>query len=124
MAAAVGDFRPEKVHPHKLRRGGGRITIKLFPTADILAGLQPRKRPDQIVVAFALEDGPEDQAQLKAGEELAAKGADYVVVNTPLAMAAERSRACIISPTGVVLPWADRPKELLAREIVRLVRCK
>jgi len=121
MAAAVGDFRTEKTFPGKLRRGSGPITLKLFPTEDILAGLKDRKRTGQVVLAFAVEEGDEGAAEAKARAELAAKGADYVVVNTPAAMGADSSRACILSPGGVVLPWDRRTKKQLAEEIIKLL---
>ena len=121
MAAAVGDFRPEVALPSKLRRRGGPITVKLFPTDDILAGLGARKRPRQRIVAFAVEDAPPGEIETKARAEMAEKNADYVVLNTPAAMAADHSYACILSPSAVVLPWGDRPKETLAAEIARLI---
>ncbi len=121
MAAAVGDFRPAETYPAKLPRAGGPITIHLIPTEDILGGLREKKRDGQIVVAFAVEDGPEDQIEAKARAEMAAKAADYVVVNTPAALAAEKSRACILSADAVVLPWATRRKKQLAEEIIKLM---
>ena len=59
----------------------------------------------------------EDKARAKLGR----KGADFVVVNTPAAMAAEESLACILSHDRVLLPWARRSKEELARCIVELL---
>ncbi len=121
MAAAVGDYRPENTVAEKLSRRDGPITLRLFPTEDLLVGLRSRKRRGQVVVAFAVEQGVRERIEAKAREELADKGADYVVVNTPAAMAVERSDACILSAAGVVLPWADRAKDELAAEIVKLL---
>lgn len=121
MAAAVGDFRPESISPTKLSRSGGPITIKLVPVADILAGVAKCKRPDQKVIAFAVQDGPDDRIEADARDKMLRKNADYVVVNTPEAIAAEDSRACILSPDGVALPWADRAKRQLAEEIMNLL---
>jgi phosphopantothenoylcysteine decarboxylase/phosphopantothenate--cysteine ligase len=121
MAAAVGDFRPQRSLPTKLRRSNGPIVLTLLPTEDILAGLGKRKREGQIIIAFAVETGPPEQVEAKARKEMAAKNADYVVVNTPEAMAAEESSACILSRGGVILPWATRPKSVLAEEIVKLL---
>jgi phosphopantothenoylcysteine decarboxylase / phosphopantothenate---cysteine ligase len=121
MTAAVGDFRPEKVAPAKLHRAGGPVTIRLIPTEDVLAGVAAGKRDDQIVVAFAVEDGAPEQIEDKARREMTSKHADFVVVNTPAAMAAEASSAAILSPDGTVLPWADRPKDALAEEVVKLL---
>jgi len=124
MAAAVGDFRVDKPFPSKLRRKSGPIVLRLFPTEDILAGLGEHKRADQLIVAFAVEDGPSEQIETKARAEMVAKNADFVVVNTPSAMAAHDSLAAILSREGTPLPWADRPKESLAGEIVKLLSPK
>lgn len=121
MAAAVGDFRPERVLCGKIPRRAGPVTLRLVPTEDILAGLARRKRQGQIIVAFAVKAGPAEQIEAKARAEMAAKGADFVVVNTPAAMAQPRSRACILTPAGTVLPWAERTKDELAEAIVELI---
>ena len=121
MAAAVGDFRPEKVFPGKIRRAEGTIRVRLIPTEDLLAGLAAGRRQDQILVGFAVEDGPPEAIEAKARAEMAAKGTDFTVRNTPAAMGAQKSLACILSGDGVVLPWATRSKDELAGEIVRII---
>ena len=122
MAAAVGDFRCEEQIPGKLARSGGGVTLRLVPTEDLVAGVAAGKRPDQTVVTFAVEVGRAGEVEAKARAELAAKNADLVVVNTPVAMGAEQSEACILTADEVVLPWAQRGKEDLAAEILRAVR--
>jgi phosphopantothenoylcysteine synthetase/decarboxylase len=97
------------------------VTIRLVPTEDILAALTAGKRSGQVVVAFAVESLPPAGAAAKAQAEMREKGADFVVVNGPEAMDAPRSRACVLDREGEVLAWARRPKEDLAREIVRIV---
>ncbi len=52
------------------------------------------------------------------------KNADYVVLNPPAAMGADASEACILSPAGMILPWAKRTKTVLADEIVALLETK
>lgn len=121
MTAAVGDFRPERPVAGKIPRSGGPVTVRLVPTEDVLAGVARARRADQVVVAFAVEDPPLGQAEARAREELSAKGADFVVVNTPAAMAAEASEACILAPHEIRLPWTLRSKDELAREIVRIL---
>ncbi len=118
MTAAVGDFRVDKPFTGKIPRAGGPIHLTLVPTEDILAHLGRRKRPGQVIVGFAVEDG-RDEA--KARVEMAAKNCDLMVLNTPAAMAADDSEACILSPGGVALPWQRRSKAELAGAIVRLL---
>ena len=121
MSAAVGDFTVESPSDRKISRKGGPITVRLVPTADILAGIAAGKRPDQAIVAFAVETGTPEEIEAKARAEMRAKGADFVVANTPAAMSADDSLAAIFSRDGVVLPWAKRPKEALAAAIVGLL---
>ena len=121
MAAAVGDFRVEQVSGRKLARAGGPIRLTLIPTDDVLAGVAAGKRADQFIVSFAVEDDTPEQSQAKARAELTAKGADFVVVNTPAAMNRTRSLACILSANEVLLRWAVRPKKTLAAAIIRLL---
>jgi len=121
MAAAVGDFTVEQRREGKIPRSGGAVTIRLTPTDDLLAGVAATKRPGQTIVAFAVEAGSPAQAEAKARAEMSAKGADFVVVNRPAALAAADSAAAVCSPDGVVVPWARRPKEDLAARIVALL---
>jgi len=121
MAAAVGDFLPECPSDSKLSRSGGPVTIRLIPTDDLLAGLRARKKPGQVVVAFAVEEGRREQIEAKARAEMSAKGADFVVVNTPGAMGRDSSLACILTPGGTALPWANRPKRKLAEAITSIL---
>ena len=121
MTAAVGDFRPERRVAGKIPRAGGPVTVRLLPTEDVLAAVTAGRRAGQVVVAFAVESLPPAQAQAKALAEMQSKGADFVVVNGPEAMEADQSQACVLGPEGVALEWAARPKDELARQIVRLV---
>jgi phosphopantothenoylcysteine decarboxylase/phosphopantothenate--cysteine ligase len=120
MSAAVGDFRVQ-ARAGKIPRGGGPITLNLTPTEDLLGGLCAGGHAGKIVIGFAVEALPQQEAADKARAEMAAKGVDYTVVNSPAAMGSEESLACIISRGGVALPWATRPKAQLAGEIVKLL---
>ena len=121
MAAAVGDFTLAEPFAGKRKRSAGPVAIRLKPTADLLSEFGRRKRAGQIIVAFAVEEGPRRALETAARNKLAAKGADYIVVNTPAAMGTEESEACILSREGLALPWALRAKEALAAEIVALL---
>ena len=122
MAAAVGDFTVQPRQDSKIPRSSGPVRITLVPTEDVLAAAAERKRPGQIVIAFAVEEGPPEKAEAKARAEMAAKGADYVVVNSPAAMAADHSQACILSVDGIALPWTRQSKVQLARRIITLLQ--
>ena len=118
MAAAVGDFTVAEARDTKIPRSAGPVQISLLPTPDLVAGLGKRRRKGQVLICFAVED---DGDEKKARAEMKAKKCDYVVLNTPTAMAAAESEACILSRKKAMLPWGPRPKEALAREIIALL---
>ena len=79
MAAAVADFRPRAPAARKLKKDAGVPALELEPTADVLTGLAGRRRPGQVLVGFAAEDGP--RALEHGRGKLSAKRLDAVVVN-------------------------------------------
>jgi phosphopantothenoylcysteine decarboxylase / phosphopantothenate---cysteine ligase len=78
MAAAVADFRAAEPAAGKLARSG-KVTLELAATEDILAAAAGARRPDQVLVGFAAEHGPE--AIARAREKLGRKGVDAIVFN-------------------------------------------
>jgi len=96
MAAAVADYRMAAPLTGKVERGAD-LTLTLTPTPDLVAGCARRKRADQRVVAFALEES--QRLNERAQEKMKRKGVDAIVAN-PL----ETMNAPDISGT---LMWAD-----------------
>ena len=77
-AAAVADFKPQKVASHKLKKYNGLHSIALTPTEDILAHMGNKKK-EQILIGFALETENEiENAKLK----LKNKNLDGIVLNS------------------------------------------
>lgn len=84
MTAAVADYRMEQASEGKIKResSGGRdaeLTLRLQPTPDLVRAVASTKRPEQKVVAFALEE-PMEMEQ-RAVEKMKRKGVDAVVAN-------------------------------------------
>ena len=80
MAAAVADFRPVQAASGKIKKAGReRLELELEPTTDVLAALAARRAPQQTLVGFAAEHGP--QALEHGRGKLARKSLDAVVVN-------------------------------------------
>jgi phosphopantothenoylcysteine decarboxylase/phosphopantothenate--cysteine ligase len=77
MAAAVADYRPAQQQPGKRERGGS-WELALEPTADVLAALAARRRPGQVLVGFAAEDGADVE---RAEAKRVRKGVDLIVLN-------------------------------------------
>ncbi|HVH12648.1 MAG TPA: bifunctional phosphopantothenoylcysteine decarboxylase/phosphopantothenate--cysteine ligase CoaBC, partial [Longimicrobium sp.] len=79
MAAAVADFRPADAADHKIKKEAGTIPqITLEGTADVLRATREARRPDAVVVGFALET---NDAVENGRRKLEGKGLDLLVVN-------------------------------------------
>lgn len=79
LCAAVADFTPEQVADQKIKRGKDDLVLRLKPTCDIAASLGKEKRPDQLLVGFALETCDEVS---HAQDKLARKNFDFIVLNS------------------------------------------
>ncbi len=109
MAAAVADFRPRTMARGKLPRNQRPMKIDLEPTPDLVAAMAAMRRPNQKIVAFALEQaqGLEERAR----DKLRRKGVDAIVANplaaidhdliTPLWLAATGDRKALGQMTKV-----------------------
>ena len=78
QAAAPADFRPRAVAPQKIKKSGEGMCLELESTTDIAAELGRRKRPGQILVAFAAET---NDVLENARQKLKRKNADLIVAN-------------------------------------------
>ncbi len=79
LCAAVADFTPEQVADQKIKREKDDLVLRLKPTCDIAASLGKEKRPDQLLVGFALETCDEVS---HAQDKLARKNLDFIVLNS------------------------------------------
>jgi len=98
MAAAVADYRPrgdETSVQGKRRRTDQPMTLELEPTPDLLAACAARRRPDQLLVGFALE--PRAELMESARRKLERKSIDMVVANPLETMDSDRIEAWIVS---------------------------
>ena len=100
MAAAVGDYGPETVSEHKIKKSAQPIQLKLVPKADILLELS-RDKSAQVMVGFALET---EDIGANASEKLNRKKLDMIVVNehkvTGAAFKSDTNQVMIIEADG------------------------
>jgi phosphopantothenoylcysteine decarboxylase/phosphopantothenate--cysteine ligase len=123
MAAAVADWRPRDVAPHKLKKGAATLTMELVPTVDILRALRADDAAEGMyVVGFAAET---EQVIDNARAKLDAKQLDMVVVNDvsreDIGMGADNNEVTVISRDGTLETIARAPKSVVAEAIVRIV---
>ena len=102
MAAAVADYRPvlsTSTDTKKLpRQSGQNLRLTLEATPDLVAAAAAAKRPEQRVIAFALEQA--DQLEARAIDKLKRKGADAIVANPLDSMGADTVAAVWLAASG------------------------
>ncbi len=121
MAAAVSDYRPEKVFPGKLKKGGERISLSLIKNPDILEELG-RLRDRQILVGFSAEtDNDIDRARKK----LKSKNLDLMVFNNITSpgsgFGADTNQIVLIERNGSHRSWPLLEKDEIARRIIKRI---
>jgi len=121
MAAAVADWRPATRSVSKMKKGGGKLSVELEPTLDILSALRDRRKGGYRV-GFAMETGG---AEEKALAKLESKGLDLIVANDLTEEGAGfgpgTNRVTALGLGGFRREYPLMDKADLARELVLLV---
>jgi phosphopantothenoylcysteine decarboxylase / phosphopantothenate---cysteine ligase len=106
MAAAPADFAPAEPASRKIKKRDKPDAIPLAPTADILASTRDVRRPNAVIVGFALET---DDALSGGREKLVNKDLDLVVVND----AREPGAGFAVDTNRVTIVYRDGRTEAL-----------
>lgn len=115
MAAAVADFRPERVAGQKIKKQGGQesLDLHLVRNPDIIAGIE---KAGLLKVGFAAET---EHVVAHAAAKLGAKGLDLIVANEAVAtIGSERSQATLIFRDREPVALPEAPKDVVAARIV------
>jgi len=123
FAAAVADWRPQRVSDSKIKKQKGRApTLELVENPDILSTIAHRKsgRPP-LVVGFAAET---DHVVANAKAKLVRKGCDWIVANdvSPETgiMGGDVNTVHLVTAAGVE-SWPPRSKADVARALVEKI---
>lgn len=122
-AAAPADFTPAQRNEQKVKKHGkqGEV-LELVPTTDILFEVGQRKRPGQVIVAFAAET---EHLETYAAEKMARKRADLIVANDVTApgagFAGDTNRAVLLTADGQRHELPLQRKEAMANAILDAV---
>src|SRR5213075_335315 len=79
MAAAVADYKPAEALTTKRPKDAAAWTLELEPTTDVLQALGTARRPGQVLVGFAADQG--ERGLERAREKLTRKNVDAIVFN-------------------------------------------
>ena len=119
MAAAVADFRPERVADQKIKKDGRELLLRLTPTTDILAATAAMANGRPIRVGFAAES--QDLLE-NARAKLERKRLDLIVGNDithpDSGFGSDTNRVVILDRGGGRRDLPALPKQEVAHEIL------
>ncbi|HPI73130.1 MAG TPA: bifunctional phosphopantothenoylcysteine decarboxylase/phosphopantothenate--cysteine ligase CoaBC [bacterium] len=120
-AAAVSDFRPERVQAQKIKKADHALTLPLVVNPDILAAAAEVKG-SRIHVGFSLET---DQEIERSRKKLQAKKLDLVVINNPQQPGAgfdvDTNLVTLLDAQGEVESWPLLSKRQVAAQIIEKI---
>jgi len=121
--AAVSDYASSSPPQQKMKRGG-KLTLHLEPTMDILAEIA-RRKTSQIVVGFAAET---ENILANARKKLASKSLDAIVANdvsqAGVGFDSDRNAVTILTATEAIQVPETTKWEVAQRVLDQVVRLK
>lgn len=118
-AAAVADYRPEKVFQHKIKKKEDELIIHLIKNPDILKEMGKLKHQHQVLVGFAAET---DQVEEYAKKKLIEKNLDFIVANNislpGVGFGSETNTVTFYFKNGKSLILDEMPKYQVANKIL------
>jgi len=122
LSAAVADYTPAVVAEKKIKKKEDTFTIELTKTTDIAKTLGALKRPEQLMVGFALETDNEVE---NAISKIKSKNLDMIVLNSlqnqGAAFGHDTNKICIIKRDGTMIDFDLKSKQDVAMDIVNEV---
>jgi phosphopantothenoylcysteine decarboxylase/phosphopantothenate--cysteine ligase len=124
MAAAVSDYRPERVMNSKIKKDahGEHLSLSLVQNPDILRTLVDARLPGQRFIGFAAETETDRNALLSLGRaKLARKGCDFLVLNSvgwSEGFGTELNTVIVLDASGAIVGEATGTKTSVAASIL------
>ncbi len=118
-AAAVADYAPKTVATQKIKKEGENMQLDLVKTVDIAAHFGQKKRPDQVLVGFALETQDEEE---NARKKVIKKNLNFIVLNSLNEEGAgfghDTNKVNFLFPDGQKASHSIKTKDLVAKDII------
>lgn len=122
LAAAVADYTPQQRAPHKIKKKTGPLTLTLERTVDVAATLGQQKRPNQLLIGFALET---TNSLENAISKLRRKNFDAIVLNDLSDKGAgfgyTTNKVTIIESSGHQTSYPLKSKHAVAQDITEKI---
>lgn len=122
LTAAVADYTPAVVADKKIKKKEDTFTIELTKTTDIAKTLGQQKRPEQLMIGFALET---DNEVANAIGKIQSKNLDMIVLNSLQNAGAgfghDTNKISIIKRDGTMIEFDLKSKQDVAQDIVEAI---
>ncbi|MCX7957379.1 MAG: phosphopantothenoylcysteine decarboxylase [Endomicrobia bacterium] len=113
-AAAVCDYKPEKMLKQKLKKTSGILKLRLKKTPDILRYCGKKKNKNQILVGFSLETDRR-KAIIYAKDKLKDKNLDLIILNSPRTFQSDYISPVFIFKNGDIIKFSRINKSKFAK---------
>ena len=121
-AAAVADYTPRTISSQKIKKQGDGMGLDLVKTIDIAGTLGKDKKPNQLMIGFALETENELEYAIS---KLERKNLDYIILNSlrdsGAGFAHDTNKITVIDSKKKVLEFALKSKDEVAQDILNIV---
>jgi phosphopantothenoylcysteine decarboxylase/phosphopantothenate--cysteine ligase len=125
LNAAVADYTPAHPADQKIKKKEAQFSLELAKTVDIAATLGSQKRPDQLMMGFALETNNERENAVK---KLHAKNLDWIVLNSLRDAGAgfghDTNKITVMDKEGQIHEFGLKSKDEVAQDLVDLIQDK
>jgi phosphopantothenoylcysteine decarboxylase/phosphopantothenate--cysteine ligase len=123
MAAAVSDYRVEKIADSKIKKRDDQspLTLELVENPDILQEISHQPGRKSLIIGFAAETATGAELELLATKKISKKGCDLLVVNHvgwDEGFGTESNTVTILNPRGDILNTASGNKLSVADVIL------
>jgi phosphopantothenoylcysteine decarboxylase / phosphopantothenate---cysteine ligase len=122
FSAAVADYTPATVATTKIKKKEDTFELALTKTQDIAGTLGATKKPNQLLVGFALET---DNELENAQKKLASKNLDYIVLNSMndsgAGFAHDTNKITVIDREGLIRQFELKTKQEVAQDILEII---
>jgi phosphopantothenoylcysteine decarboxylase/phosphopantothenate--cysteine ligase len=122
MSAAIADYTPVEVSANKIKKTDATFSVNLKKTKDIAKSLGAIKKPEQMLVAFALETNNEKDNAL---QKLQSKNADMIILNSLNDRGAgfgfDTNKITIFDKKGKEYAFDTKSKKEVATDIVNTI---
>lgn len=123
FSAAVADYTPKHPAMGKIKKTEDVLVLELVKTKDILLEAGKCKKPNQVLVGFALET---ENEVAHAQQKLLKKNADCIVLNSLNEPGAgfkhATNKISILEKNGRIINFELKSKEAVARDIINYLK--